>query len=116
MQQQLQTSYYIVKHLQFDNKRQFATHLTKAFDCLSHGLPIAKLNACSFNTSALRFGHSYFKNRMERTKVNSWPLLFDVFLCDIFLANYTDNHTPYTTGHLIDKVTQNLENAAKNLF
>ena len=53
---------------------------------------------------------------MERTKVNSWPLLFDVFLCDIFLANYTDNHTPYTTGHLIDKVTQNLENAAKNLF
>ena len=53
---------------------------------------------------------------MERTKAYSWPLLFDVLLCDLLLANYEDNHTPYTTGHLIDKVTQNLENAAKNLF
>ena len=53
--------------------------------------------------SALRFVHSYLKNRMQRTKINSeygyWEeimfgvpqgsilglLLFNIFLCDLFL-------------------------------
>ena len=48
-----------------DNKKSFAallTDLSKTFDCLSHDLLIAKLNAYEFNKSALRFVQSYLKN------------------------------------------------------
>ena len=127
-----------------DNKKSFGaflTDLSKAFGCLSHDLLIAKLNAYGFSMSALRFVHSYPKNRMQRTKINSeycsWeeimfgvlqgsilgPLLFNIFLCDLFLimeniniASYADDNTSYTTGNLIEEVIQKLENAAKSLF
>ena len=127
-----------------DNKMSFGallTGLSKAFDCLSHELLIATLNAYGFNMLALRFVHSYLKNRMQRTKINSeyssWeeilfgvpqesilgPLLFNIFLCDLFLimenidiAGYADDDTPYTTGNSMEEVIQKLENAAKTLF
>ena len=91
--------------------------------------------------SAFRFVHSYLKNCMQRTKINSeyssWEetmfgvpqgsilglLLFNTFLCDLFLimenidiVSYADDNTPYTTGNSIKKVIQKLENAAKTLF
>ena len=51
------------------------------------------------------------------------PLLFNIFLCDLFLfmknidiASYADDNTPYTTGSSIAEVIQKLENAAKTLF
>ena len=51
------------------------------------------------------------------------PLLFSIFLCDLFLiienidiASYVDDNTPYTTGNSIEEVIQKLENAAKTLF
>ena len=50
-------------------------------------------------------------------------LLFNIFLCDLFLvmenidiAIYADDNTPYTTGNSIEEVIQKLENAAKTLF
>ena len=91
--------------------------------------------------SVLRFVHSYLKNRMQRTKINSeyssWEkimfgvrqgsvlgtLLFNIFLCDLYLimknidiASYADDNTPYTTGNSIEEVIQKLENATKTLF
>ena len=79
------------------------TDLSKAFDCLSHELLLAKLHAYGFSIAALRLIHSYLTNRKQRTKVNlsysPWeeilfgvpqgsilgPFLFNSFLCDLFL-------------------------------
>ena len=88
-----------------DNRKMFSdllTDLSKAFDCLSHGLLIAKLNAYEFSIAALRLEQNYLSNHKQRTKINSdfssWeeilfgepqgsilgPLLFNIFLCDLF--------------------------------
>ena len=94
--------------------------LSKAFDCLSHDLLIAKLNACGFSIAALRQVQNYLSNRKQRTNINredrSWEeilfgvpqgsilgsLLFTFFLFDLFLiinktelASYTDDNMPY---------------------
>ena len=44
------------------------TGLSEAFDCLSHELLIAKLDAYGFDKSSLR--HSYLSNRKQRVKIN----------------------------------------------
>ena len=55
-----------------DNKKTFGallTDLSKAFDCLSYELLLAKLHAYGFSISALRIVYSYLKNRKQRTKI-----------------------------------------------
>ena len=47
------------------------TYLTKAFDCIDHGLLYAKLHAYGFDNDELKFIYSYLKGRKQRTKINS---------------------------------------------
>ena len=101
------------------------TDLSKAFDCISHDLLFAKLDAYRLSLPALKLIADCLQNRKQKTKIgsihNGWedilsgvpqgsilgPLLFNIFLCDLFLedennyfANYVDDTTPYSVGRL----------------
>ena len=92
--------------------------LSKAFDCLPHGLLVAKLDAYGFSPSACELIASYLSNRRQRVKISNsrsnWadlnkgvpqgsilgPLLFNIFVNDLFLFiekctlyNYADDDT-----------------------
>ena len=117
------------------------TDLSKAFDCLPHDLLIAKLHAYGFDKPSLKLIYNYLTNRQQRVKINNCysefdiikygvpqgsilgPLLFNIFLCDLFLfvekidiASYADDNTPYCTGLVPEKVKSDLEKASTKIF
>ena len=126
-----------------DDKKVFGTLLTdlsKAFDCLSHELIIAKLNAYGFSLPALKLIYDYLSNRQQRTKINhdfsSWeevlfgvpqssvlgPILFNIFLSDLFLViketeytSYGDDSTLYDTGNVIEDEISSLQESSEKL-
>ena len=107
---------------------------SKAFDCVNHGLLIAKLSAYGLNMDALQLIRSYLTNRQQRVKINNsfsaWkevkigvpqgsvlgPLLFNVFVNDIFwfphrtkICNYADDTTIFACHPDLDTIIKQLE-------
>ena len=108
--------------------------LSKAFDCISHDLLIAKLYAYGFDKNSIRLIYSYLKGRNQRVKINSeyssWkeildgvpqgsvlgPLLFNLFVNDLFLfvekseiCNYADDNSLIVADKSIDNIISKLE-------
>jgi hypothetical protein len=118
--------------------------LSKAFDCLPHGLLIAKLRAYGFTDHACLLLCSYLQNRHQRVKIGStksdWlllnkgvpqgsilgPILFNIFINDMFyfiksaiLLNYADDNTIISDHFELDKLIECLtteSNIAINWF
>ena len=116
--------------------------LPKAFDCLPRDLVIAKLHAYGFDKAFWqRLMHSYFTGKYQRVKINNscslWslikygmpqgsipsPILFNIFLCNIFfmigtinIASYADDNTPYSVGKNQCDLETKLQKASFKLF
>ena len=85
------------------------TDLSKAFDCLSHELLIAKIDAYGFDYISTKLIYSYLTSRYQRVRINSsfstWseilfgvpqgsilgPTLFNIYLIDLFLFTENDD-------------------------
>ena len=46
--------------------------LSKAYNCIPHELPIAKLKCCGIENGSLRLQSDYLTNRKQRTKIGSY--------------------------------------------
>ena len=118
------------------------TDLSKAFDCLLHDFPQAKLHAIGFDLKSLKVIHAYLNGRTQVTKLGSFyseilqiiygvpqgsilgPLLFNVNLIDLFLAkhyksdfsNYADNTARYNCGSAFFETISDLEITIDKLF
>ena len=127
-----------------DDKKVFGalwTDLSKAFDCLSHELIIAKPNAYGFNLLAIKVIYDYLSNSQQRTKINhdfsSWekvlfgvpqdsvlePVLFNIFLSDLFhvmkeiqFINYADDNSLYNSGNTIEVVISSSQESSETIF
>ena len=108
--------------------------LSKAFDCLPHGLIIAKLYAYGLSMSSCEMIASYLKNRKQRVNISSFkspwteilkgvpqgsvlgPLLFNVFVNDLFyfiersdLYNFADDNSLSCASYSLNHLMCNLE-------
>ena len=54
--------------------------LSKAFDCLSHALLIAKLQAYGCDLQPLKLRNCYLRNRRQRVKISSFYSLWEEIL------------------------------------
>ena len=116
------------------------TNLSKAFDCLSDELLIAKLDAFGFDKMSLKLVYNYLSNRKQRAKINyfysfwreilygvPWGsilglLLFNIlyaifyFFGDYEIANYADDTTPYSAQRSHQFVIEELEKSLQSFL
>ena len=108
--------------------------LSEAFGTINHRLLLAKLDAYGFSRTSLKLIQNYLCNKQQKISTNSsfivWteviigvpqgsilsPLLFDIFLSDIYmfiskynLCNYADDNILYFTGKDVNRIRRNLE-------
>ena len=112
--------------------------LSKAFDCIPHGLLLIKLKCYCLSDQACLLLKSYISDRKQRVKVghsrSEWgsvaqgvpqvsilgPLIFDIFINDILYVlenvcnfyNYADDNTSLNTHHSITCLKTKLETSA----
>ena len=115
--------------------------LSKAYDCLPHDLIIAKFEVYGLSKSSLSLLLDYLTSRKQRVKIGSsysiWneikrgvpqgsilgPLLFNVFINDIFMfiektevCNFADDNTIYDCGEDLSNILENLKHDLKILL
>ena len=115
--------------------------LSKAYDCLPHDLMVAKLEANGLAKESLPLISDYLSYHKQRTKIGSaysdWanvirgtlegsilgPLLFNVFINDIFLVveksdicYFADDNTLYSYGSSLPLILSSLEHDMRNLL
>ena len=101
---------------------------------ITRSLLLAKLDAYGFSRTSLKLIQNYLCNKQQKISTNSsftvWteviigvpqgsilgPLLFDIFLSDIYmfiskynLCNYADDNILYFTGKDVNRIRRNLE-------
>ena len=134
----LQLTEYWREALDFnDYVGTMAMDLSKAFDSMPHGLLIAKSHAYGMSKNACGMIVSYLSNRRRWVKisgeVSNWstinrgvpqgsvlgPLLFNLFLNDLFfvklsgkIANYADDNHLYNKNECIENLKIDLVNDA----
>ena len=113
------------------------TDLSKASDCISHELLLAKLHAYGFDKISLTFMHAYLSQRQQKTKVGSnfselMSILFgvpqgsilgtlmDTFIYKLYMqfilnyhlefGSYADDTTPFVYQENFDEILGKLEN------
>ena len=100
---------------------------SKAFDCISHDLLIAKLHAYGFDISALKYIYSYLKGRRQCVKINGiqsqfmtilagvpqgsilGPILFNIFINDFYFFFNTAQLYGFADDNTLSGESDNLE-------
>jgi hypothetical protein len=115
--------------------------LSKAFDCLSHGIILCKLSAYGLSSKSVELLENYLSCSSQKVKIqgvlSSWsgikkgvprvsilgPLLFNAFINDIFyfikqgtLYNYADDNTLSFWHKNFDKVISVLQEESNVLI
>ena len=101
--------------------------LSKAYECVSHDLIIAKLEAYEVGENNLRLIQNYLSQRKKKLKVGSYlsewlkgsilgSILFNVFINDLLLfiketdiCNFADDATLYACRKDLDTISSKLE-------